>query len=103
MSRPATPIQGKIVERMYVSKSGDTKFIYKPMLNSSVGEIDRLIEGQKYYFEYALRNHLETCIGMFWFATERTLVFFREDEPTLTVGIPISNIKYLALVKETEN
>jgi hypothetical protein len=67
-----------------------------------VGDLDKLQEGQKYFYEYALRNEVKSEIGMFWFATERTLVFFREDEPTLTIGVPIANINYLALVKEKE-
>jgi len=102
MSKPATPIAGKIVERMYVSKLGDTKFIYKPEYNPAVGDTDNLKEGTKYLYEYELRNENKTEIGMFWFATERTLVFFRQDEPTLTLGVPIANIKYLTECKDSE-
>jgi hypothetical protein len=103
MSKPATPIAGKVVERMYVSKLGETKFIYKPVYNSKVGDLDNLQEGQKYLYEYTLRNEVKSEMGMFWFATERTLVFFRDDEPTLTIGVPIANINYLTIVKEQEN
>jgi hypothetical protein len=102
MSKPATPIAGKAVERMYVSKLGETKFIYKPEPNPAVGDTDELKEGYKYLYEYRLRNETRTEIGMFWFATERTLVFFRQDDPTLTYGIPIASIIYLTECRDSE-
>jgi hypothetical protein len=102
MSNLVEPKAGRVVERSYISKSGDKKHIFAPVYNQNVGDADNLIEGQKYYYEYRLRNEEICDFGMFWFATERTLVFFREDEPTLTLGIPIANIKYLVPVKGTE-
>lgn len=93
---------GRAVERRYVTKLGNQKLIYAPVSNPKVGDVSNLIEGQKYFIEYNLRNELQTEIGAFWFATERTLVFFREDEPTLTLGIPIANIKFFASVKDEE-
>lgn len=100
MSNLIEPKSGKVVERSYVTKSGDKKHIFAPVFNPKVGDTSELIEGQKYYYEYMLRNELLTEMGILWFATERTLVFFRDDEPTLTVGIPIANIKYLVPVKD---
>lgn len=100
MSNLIEPKSGKVVERTYVTKSGDRKHIFAPAFNPKVGDASELIEGQKYYYEYMLRNELLTEMGILWFTTERTLVFFREDDPTLTVGIPIANIKYLVPVKD---
>ena len=99
MNNLIEPKTGRVVERSYVAKSGDKKHIFVPVFNHNVGDVEQLIEGQKYYYEYTLRNDLICDIGMFWFATERTLVFFRDDEPTLTLGIPIANINRLAIVK----
>lgn len=103
MNNLVEPRTGRVVERSYVTKSGDKKHIFAPVHNLKVGDVEQLMEGQKYYYEYRLRNELICDFGIFWFATERTLVFFRDDEPTLTIGIPIANINRLAFVKPNDN
>lgn len=101
MSNLIEPSSGKTVERSYVASSGNKKHIFAPQVNPEVGDVSKMIEGQKYFFEYRVHNQTDSGIGMFYFATERTLIFFREDDPTLTIGVPISNIKYLVAVSTT--
>lgn len=82
----------------YLTEGGNRKEIYE-VSNPNV-DTDKLVQGQKYLYEYRLMNKVKSNFGVFLEGTAdfRTLIFTHPTEMFRTVGIPTMNINYLTKV-----